>query len=375
MAKYTTELRSICETLSGFGESKGYADVDSIISIARPKIFAFSYPIFDEAYKTTLETKILEAYYTREIAHETVGLWKLKLQTKMRQIMPYYNQLYKSTLLEFNPLYDVNLTHSRTATNEGTKVTAGTTIQGTTKKETGTIDNNEVLTNTGTVKNSGTVKDTGTIGNNGTFTDSGTVMETGTIGDNSVTTNDLTDRTVIDGTNVKTITGDHKDAYSDTPQNGLTDVDNNNYLTNYRKITDGSTDTDNLNRTDMISKTGTINNTNTKTNDLTTTNDLTKTSSTNITNDLTKTNDITIANDLTNQKNGTITNNLTTDIDDTVDISNKDTINNLETYVETVMGKQGGDGYADLLLKFRKTFLNIDILIIEELSELFFTLW
>jgi hypothetical protein len=125
----------------------------------------------------------------------------------------------------------------------------------------------------------------------------------------------------------------------------------------------------------MISKTGTINNTNTKTNDLTTTNDLTKTSSTNITNDLTKTNDITIANDLTNQKNGTITNNLTTDIDDTVDISNKDTINNLETYVETVMGKQGGDGYADLLLKFRKTFLNIDILIIEELSELFFTLW
>jgi hypothetical protein len=66
---------------------------------------------------------------------------------------------------------------------------------------------------------------------------------------------------------------------------------------------------------------------------------------------------------------------LTTDIDDTLDVNNTDTINNTETYLETVMGKQGGGNYSEMLLKFRETFLNIDMLLIDELSELFFTLW
>jgi hypothetical protein len=351
VAKYTTEVRSICETLSGFGESKGYADVDTIIGEARKEIFKFPYPIFDEAYRIPLESKILEAYYTREIAHETVGLWKLKLQTKMRQIMPYYNQLYKSTLLEFNPLYDVNYSNNKTVTNTGTKVTDGTTIQGTVKKETGTIGNTDTITNTGTVKNGGTV------------TDAGTIKDTGSVTDNATQTNNLTDTLVIDGTNITTGGGDNKDAFSDTPQGGLSDVDNNAYLTNYRKVTSTSNNTENLDRTDTNTKTGTVNNDNTRTNDLTNTRNLTTTS------------DITTTNNLTNQRDSTITNNLTTDVDDTKDINMTDTINNTETYVETIMGKRAGDSYSDLLLKFRETFLNIDMQVIDELSELFFTLW
>lgn len=109
MSKYTTELRFICEHLAGKTDSVGYNDTADVIADARPKIFSFDYPIFDEAYKPTLETKILRHYYTREISMETYGLWKLHLEARMNEIMPYYNQLYKSELIEFNPLYDTDI--------------------------------------------------------------------------------------------------------------------------------------------------------------------------------------------------------------------------------------------------------------------------
>ena len=109
MSKYTTEIRFICEDAAGYDESKGYADVDEIISKSIDKIFSFDFPLFDGQYRDVLCTKILRHYYTREIGFETVGLWRLKLQTKLNEIMPYYNQLYLSELLKFNPLYDVDL--------------------------------------------------------------------------------------------------------------------------------------------------------------------------------------------------------------------------------------------------------------------------
>ena len=112
MSKYTTEIRFICETESGLSESVDGARVEEIIASARPRIFNFDYPIFDTAYKEVLETKILKHFYTREIGLETYGLWKLKLNDKLNLIMPYYNKLYESELLEFNPLYDVNYERS-----------------------------------------------------------------------------------------------------------------------------------------------------------------------------------------------------------------------------------------------------------------------
>lgn len=112
MSKYTTEIRFICETESGLSESVDGARVEEIIASARTKIFNFDYPIFDPSYKEVLETKILKHFYTREIGLETYGLWKLKLNDKLNLIMPYYNKLYESELLEFNPLFDVNYTRS-----------------------------------------------------------------------------------------------------------------------------------------------------------------------------------------------------------------------------------------------------------------------
>lgn len=46
-----------------------------------------------------------------------------------------------------------------------------------------------------------------------------------------------------------------------------------------------------------------------------------------------------------------------------------------DEYVETISGKMNSTPYSDLLLKYRKTFINVDLMVFEELEELFFGLW
>lgn len=108
MSRYTTEVRFICEQYAGLDESEGYNSVDEIINGSYQKVFDFDFPIFDEAYRDELEKKILLHFYTREICEETVGLWKLRLRDRMNMIMPYYNKLYESELIEFNPMINID---------------------------------------------------------------------------------------------------------------------------------------------------------------------------------------------------------------------------------------------------------------------------
>ena len=59
MSQYTTEVRYICEEAAGLKESVGYSNVNEVIAQARENIFDFDFPIWDENYRPTLETKIL----------------------------------------------------------------------------------------------------------------------------------------------------------------------------------------------------------------------------------------------------------------------------------------------------------------------------
>lgn len=185
MSKYTTELRFICEEKAGLKGSVGYDKVAEVIEKARPKIFSFNYPIFDPAYKSVLETKILRHFYTREICAETYGRWKLFLEDKMNLIMPYYNQLYKSALLEFNPFYDVDITtthngvidgrttHDNTITDDGSGTAENTewnkfsdTPQGTVAN----LDNSTYLTDARNITNNGSTTNENTRTDEGTGT-------------------------------------------------------------------------------------------------------------------------------------------------------------------------------------------------------------
>lgn len=122
MSKYTTQVRFICETNANLTESGEFNDVESVLDKSWDKIFSV-FPIFDEKYRPELCKKILRHYYTREICCETVGRWKLFLSDKMKNIMPYYNQLYQSELLKIQPLVSVDRSVTHDGSGSETKTT------------------------------------------------------------------------------------------------------------------------------------------------------------------------------------------------------------------------------------------------------------
>ena len=116
MSKYTTELRYICEMKSGFSMDEiPDKSPEEIIQAARPVIFDFDFPIYDETLRIPLELKILRHYYTREIGVETYGLWKWRLNSKLNEIMPMYNKLYEAEfkLASASGIYNVDITINR----------------------------------------------------------------------------------------------------------------------------------------------------------------------------------------------------------------------------------------------------------------------
>ena len=54
------------------------------------------YPIWNESYRNILNKKIIDHYYMDEIGYETAELFKHFLNARMREIMPYYNDLYNN---------------------------------------------------------------------------------------------------------------------------------------------------------------------------------------------------------------------------------------------------------------------------------------
>ena len=128
MAVYTTELRRLIEN----GFNLGLDD----------------YPIFDEEYRAVLNKKIIDHYYFCEIGFETAGLFKFQLNTKMREIMPYYNKLYLSEQLEFNPLRDFDETTEETRNRKAnTEVEASATDSTTSSgSSSGTASNSDTTT-------------------------------------------------------------------------------------------------------------------------------------------------------------------------------------------------------------------------------------
>lgn len=280
MSKYTTEIRFICEQQSGLEDSVGYNDVGNVIANSRAKIFDFDYPCFDNSYKPSLETKILMHYYTREISEETYGLWKLRLRARLNEIMPYYNKLYQSELIEFNPLWDTDMTIDR-------KINVDNTHEDETNRD-------DITKRTG--------NDLSTMGGSDT---------------NSSATNDKLNTW---------------DLYSDTPQGSIKGIQgaedspslgDNGYLTNARHTigdTSGSTSsgTTNYGRTNRI------------------------------------------------------------DYNNNIDYDGKTvsdgTYQTDTDWLEKITGYRGRSP-VDSIMKLRESFLNIDMMVIRELADLFFNLW
>lgn len=327
MSKYTTEVRFICEEAAGLTSSVGYLGVNDVINTALPKVFNFDFPIFDETYRPILEKKILKHYYTREIGLETVGLWKLFLDTKLNEIMPYYNQLYKSELISFNPMYDVDLTRDHQLKRLEDIKETGTQESDTNRN--GTLD---------TIANK-----TGTTHDTSLTTDHGTANQ------------DISNQKTVHGTNGDTTdvttTVSHVDKFSDTPQGALDGLKNDTYMSEARIVDDTNTSKTIVSGNDDINENNTGN----------TTTETDATSDT--TSDGRTTQNETINTTNTDKENRVATQN-----------TNKN-LNSIDDYIEHVTGKTSGVSFSKLLNEFRETFLNIDMLIINDLSDLFMNLW
>jgi len=79
------------------------------------------YPIFDANYRDGLNKKIIAHYHSREIGMETVDRFIFAMRRRMNEIMPYYNDLYKTQKIEFDPLSTMDI---RTVTSGDSNVIA-----------------------------------------------------------------------------------------------------------------------------------------------------------------------------------------------------------------------------------------------------------
>lgn len=284
MAKYTTTIKTICEslndTINDNGLPVGYDNIDSLINNARTYIFDFDYPLWSQTaefiddypnYKAYFEKKILKRYYMREIGAETVSLFKLNLCNKLNEIMPYYNQLFKSELLTFPVFENIDMTMDGS------------------RDDTGSEDNTRATTteSTETISTQTT--------NNGGF--------------ETTRTPNLTNDTTIKNL--------------DTPQGTVNNLTDNGYLTNASKEHTTQTGSDTTNNThNDDGSVETTSNSNTSTTD-----------NYNASNSL-----------------NSVTNN-------------------------TQKGKNSGETYSEMLIKYRDTFLNIEKDIIDDLNELFMLIY
>ena len=109
MSKYTMMIKDIVNDYSKNIES---SKIDDKLDEARKYIFDFNYPIIDESTKKRIEIAILKHYYFREIAFETVGIFKIKLNDRLNLIMSRYNALYEKQDLTLSPYINSYLNES-----------------------------------------------------------------------------------------------------------------------------------------------------------------------------------------------------------------------------------------------------------------------
>lgn len=356
MSKYTTEVRYICEEAAGLDASVGYNDVEQIAQTAYPKIFSPNLEFYNEETKTRLLPKILLHYYQREIGFETVGLWKLKLNQKMREILPYYNQLYASEALVYDPLKNVDNRHTHTGVyEENTKV-----------------DNIRNTTNTEARDLKTTDDSTSSFNHN-----DNTILRHSktTTHDDDIVKRQADSTSQLNDVNTHEIQTDGESwvLFSDTPQGGINGVQNGGGTSQSGTLSDNAYLTNATHTTEKPAATqdtmqhGTITNTyGNVTNEF---GDIVETYNKNGDKIDHVDRDGWDKYDNENKQTGTIT--------DVGKITDDNTRKNdgTDSYTNNEFGKIGVMTYQEMQMKWRESFLNIDMQIIDELDDLFMKVW
>lgn len=325
LAMYSIELRRYIDSFSQYQFPR--PSIKEKIDIGTPHLFDFDYPFFDETKRKDFERKWVRRFYMTEVGFETIELFKFYLENWMNEKMPYYNQMFKSELLEFDPLRNFEIDKKKDHSKDGTS-RLDTNEDG--KFETHTANDNETH-----VVGTGSMTSDGTVDSNGTTK----LDETGT----------------KKGNNKNESTGNNfaRTLESDTPDKriAITTEDGQGvieYASKINEVTGKNNDTENITIDENTTK-----NSNGNTTDNTTTHDEanTKSATDSESHDVGK---ATGTNNATGFKDGK-----------THENGNQN---------EHQIGKYGTETYSEMLMKYRETFLRIESEIYEECRKDLFML-
>lgn len=380
MANYTITLKELIK--------RGYT------------IFDDTWTTFIPEHKKELCDKIVRRYWFYEIGSETPDRFKHYLNEQLSRTMPYYNELYKSNLLELLPLYDryietttdADKTINRSLTKAGRRDISQ--LVDFAKSMQKIYDETNNATGETTSSHSGSWSEKGT--------DQHTIEETGTLAENTTenvvgktTTSEESTENMVDSISGTKDTTEHQTGstsstrrYSDTPQGtvGPSGIDiDKSFLTNYTADSGSSTaDTtgkETIKNDETKDTTGTTSGKEDKTIDTTgkkdsdTTKDTTYNGSYNKDGTSEDSGRGTSKDDLTSQSktkdfenssNDTKTNELTAD-SESEGIGEKDK--------RKIIMKGFTVSQSELLKQYRSTIINIDEMIIESLNTNFMGLY
>lgn len=77
---------------------------------AKLHLSADYYPIYDENHRAELNEKIVRHYALREIGQETAQQFVFYLGMTMAEVMPYFNERYRTLDMEYDPLDSMDMT-------------------------------------------------------------------------------------------------------------------------------------------------------------------------------------------------------------------------------------------------------------------------
>lgn len=287
-----------------------------------------NYPIWSEQYRQSLNKKILDHYMFREIGFETPQMFNFYINRTLNEIMPYYNQLYETTILDFDPLSNYKIDE--------------------------TIDYDEIVNLISSIDNETQYKDDTDTGFDGkTSRDITSITHNDSSGTTDTNTNTDSNSNQSGNSHSDTSTTDlyvENGRYSDTPQGMLSkgfmsddtwasaanqkDTSNNG---NNNQTTINETDTDSKQTTESNTKTSAVNDINQS-----------------------DTGDVITNNNTTTSSNGSGTSNTDTK-------SNTDKDSNRHRVASGYMGITP----YEIIKQMRDLIINIDMMIIDDLSELF----
>jgi hypothetical protein len=215
------------------------------------KVFNFDYVFYDNTKKPEFEQLFIDHFLFREIGQETVGRFQHYLKVKFRERLPYYNELLKLTLLEYDVLKPYSITETLTKTNSNTKEVTGNATQNGTLNRDSDVSTNGNKTNTldSTTNHSDTVD----FSKTDTQTDNGTVdidnkkvesnTPNGLLAMEDIKTNVYASQADIENNSTKTTSEKTDTSTEKTTQTTVDDVNATSYDTTNDTSSEDTTET------------------------------------------------------------------------------------------------------------------------------------